>query len=633
MQREIDVHQIVRAFASRNNLTEIEYRFFAQAVTRQARQGDQANPTLRDLAINPDAVLVPRLLKAAQEKKLALEMVGNEIGKIILPEHFANVFLREFRRIDENPDVPFPDEETLKTIVPAEWIQAISLESDLAAIADTADSRPVPLYRLIFPDGLKPFVIPSAFVPAKLIEYAVIKVRQYLRKGGNKEYLYNKLLYTFSSKEQILKEAFSRILTRPYDAIEELRKSSSDFTFSFWAYLSSHLKKDLDKKNEKTSEEISIYQASVVCEIFANFYKGKAQRVVDLELAFKSLASLLRKLPYYFTIDDICLFKDAKGAPLLGKYTREELESWLREATTKAEAGFLPDFLIVATGSGRRYYVAKDRLLVLATKLMGEARADLRGRILHEWKRLLEEFASVPAMEDDKSWRRELTTRLEERSPLLDALLKDRLLPLVYDEYASRGEAPAELARLFYRGDLVSIDELLDLPRKTMISDARMLLPFWYSVPILAAIAKIFFRKPKRKMTAKPVGVEKEETTAKVASQPRDRKREFAAAAAKVTRALVPTGMTSDEYLLELEGRWNTMLNREAKVNLTEDVNSLVRDYLRGILRTMKAESFTVERVKGLAATLADTPNLLRIKNHSALELYIQLYMARALQR
>lgn len=635
MQRDIDVYQIVRAFASRNNISEIEYRAFAQAVNRQARQGDQSNPVLRDLSINPDTVLVPRLLQIARDRRLALEMVGNEIGRIVLPEHYANVFHREYQRMDENPDVPFPDEDGLKTIVPAEWIQAISLESDLAAVADLGEERPVPLYRIIFPEGLRPLVIPSAFVPAKLIEYAVIKVRQYLRKGANKEYLYNKLLYAFTSKEQILKDAFSKVLIRPYEAIEELRKSSNDFTFTFWAYLSSHLKKDLDKKTEKTPEEIATYQASVVCEIFANYYKGKAQRVVDLDLAFKALAANLRKPPFHFNIDEISLFKDAKGAPLLGKFTKEELETWLREATTKASAGELPEFFIVATAAGRRSYIAKDRILPLAMRIVGEARAELRSRILHEWKRIMEEFGSLPAMEDDKAWRHELGVRVEERFPLLDALLKDRLLPLVYEEAAARGEAQAELERFFYRGDLVPIDELLELPRKTMVTDARMLLPFWYSVPILSALARLFFRKPKAKKGPAKTGpvLRVEEEEAPRAAQPKDRKREFAAAAAKVAKSLLPTGLSLDEYLLELEGRWNTLLNREAKANLTEDVNSLVRDYLRGVLRTMKAENFTLERVKTLAANLADTPTLLRIKNHSALELYIQLYMVRALQR
>lgn len=634
MPKDIDVHQIVRAFASRNNLTEIEYRPFALAMARQAKQGDQANPVLRDLSINPDTILVPRLLKLAKDRSLSLEMVGSEIGKIVLPEHYAGVFLQEYTRMDESSDVPFPDEDSMKTIVPSEWIQAISLESDLAIIADLGEDRPVPLYRIIFPEGLKPIVIPSSFVPAKLIEYAVLKVRHYLRRGGNKEFLYNKLLYAFASKEQILKDAFSLVLTRPYEAIEELRKSSSDFTFSFWAYLSSHLKKDLDKKTDKTPEDLSIYQASVTCEIFANYYKGKAKRIVDLDLAYKALAVAIRKPPFHFSLEEVSLFKDGKGAPLLGKYTKEELEAWLRDATTTAKPGLLPELFIVVTVSGRRSYVAKDRMLPLAMRLVGEARAELRSRILEEWRRKLEEFSSLPAMEDDKAWRRELGIRLEERFPLLDALLKDRLLPLIHDELASKDEAPAELERFFYRGDLVPIDELLELPRKTMVSDARMLLPFWYSVPILAALARLFYRKPRTKnKTAKVAVIEKVEETPGRGASPRDRKKEFAAAAAKVERSLLPSGMTVDEYLRELEGRWNTMLNPEAKANLTEDVNSLVRDYLRGILRSMKAETFTLERVKGLAATLAGTPTLLKIKNHSALELYIQLYMARTLQR
>ena len=634
MPKDIDVYQIVRTFASRNTLTEIDYRSFAQAMARQAKQGDQSNPLLRDLSINPDTILVPRLLKLAQDSRLALEMVGGDIGKIVLPEHYADVFLQEYRRMDENPDVPFPDEENLKTIVPSEWIQAISLESDLAIVAELASDRPVPLYRLVFSEGLKSLVIPSAFVPVKLIEYAVLKVRQYLRRGGNKEFIYNKLLYAFASKEQTLKDAFSLVLTRPYEAIDELRKSSSDFTFSFWAYLSSHIKKDLDKKTDKSPEDLSIYQASVICESFANYYKGKAQRIIDLELAYKALTAAFRKPPLHFTLEDICQFKDSKGGLLLGRYTREELEAWLKDSTTTTNAGLLPEIFIVATANGRRYYVAKDRMLPLAMRLIGEARADLRGKILSEWKRILEDFSSAPAMEDDKAWRRELGIRVEERFPLLDALLKDRILPLVHDEMAAKGEAPAELERFFYRGDLVPIDELLDLQRKTIVADARMLLPFWYSVPILAAFARLFFRKPKqKKKAAKVVVAEKPEGTADRGAAPRDRKKEFAAAAAKLERSLVPSGMSLDEYLRELEGRWNTMLNKEAKANLSEDVNSLVRDYLRSILRSMKAESLTLDRVKGLASTLASTPSLQRIKQHSALVLYIQLYMLRVLQR
>jgi hypothetical protein len=45
----------------------------------------------------------------------------------------------------------------------------------------------------------------------------------------------------------------------------------------------------------------------------------------------------------------------------------------------------------------------------------------------------------------------------------------------------------------------------------------------------------------------------------------------------------------------------------------------------------MRGSTFTLERVKNLAATLADSASLLQIKNHQALELYIQLYMTKIL--
>ena len=98
-----------------------------------------------------------------------------------------------------------------------------------------------------------------------------------------------------------------------------------------------------------------------------------------------------------------------------------------------------------------------------------------------------------------------------------------------------------------------------------------------------------------------------------------------------MAKSLTPSGYSVEEYLVELEGRWNTQINPQSKRDLTEDVQSLVRDYLRGILRTMRGSTFTLERVKGLAASLADSPTLMRITNHQALELYVQLYMAKLL--
>jgi hypothetical protein len=642
MGRGIDVYQVIRSFAQRNKLSELDYKTFAQSVQRQAKLSDQSEPVFRDLALNPDVVLVPKLFLLAKDKKLVLQTVGNEIRSIILPERYKEVFLQEYVRMDENPDVPFPDEDSLQLVVPGEWIRSINLDSDLAAIIETPNESPVPLFRLSFPEGVKPIVVPASLTD-KLLEYSVQKLRQYLRKGANKEYMFNKLIYAFPGKEGQLKDALGAVLTRPSDAVKLIVRSDSDFTYPFWAYFLSAIKKDINKKKDKSAEDWSCEQSAMICDFFVNHYKGKAQRQAELEAALKALDAALRKSPYYFSLDEILSFKDAKGSPLLGKFSQEDLEARLREKSTKAGEGELPE-LLVLSASAHRVYVATDRALSLTVKLIGEARAELRSRILDQWKRLFEDFKHCPAMMDDAAFLAELNAQIQARFPILDALLGSRLLPLVRDEAASRDELPPDVARLFYKDDIVPLDELLSLYRKGLLTDAKMLMPFWYSVPILSAIARFIHRTGKsreekaaaaaraaREARERAEEEAKEKTGKKRGLTAKERRADFEAAANKVAKELLPKGYSLDEYLRELEGRWNTLLNPEAKKNLSYDVDCLARDYLRGVVRSMGASTLTTERVKNLGSSLADAPTLLKIKNHHALELYLQLYMLKIL--
>jgi hypothetical protein len=638
MARDIDIYHLLRSFAHRNKLTEFEYAAFAGSVQRQARVSDQREAVYRDLAVNPDTVLIPRLILLEKEGKLALSMMGNEIRSVVLPEHYAEVFFRVYRSMEESPDLPFPDEESLKVVVPGKWIQSLTLDTDLASASAreglAEDSSA--LYRIVFSESIRPIVVPESYVPDKLLEYSVLKIRYYLRQGANKEFIQNQLHYAFSTREGQLKDAFSAVLSKPYEALAELKSSSSDFTFSFWAYLTSALRRDLAKRAEQTPEDVSVYQATLLCEFYANFYKSRARKIADLELAFKSLDQDLRKPPFHYGWEEVLAFKDSVGQPLLGKYTREELEARLKEKTTKASAEGLPELLIVATGAGRRSYIAKDKLLILAVRLVSDARVELRTRFIDDWKAILEDFRSSPAMSDQETFRTELGAAVETRFPLLDALLKDRLLSIVYDELAARGEAPEELARFFYRGDLVPIDELLDLPRKSVYTDARMLLPLWYSIPLLSGLFRLLRRMDQASQkSARLHREEKEETVKvekKVGARPPNRREAFSSAAEAAAEQLVPSGYSLEEYLRELEERWNTLISPTAKRDLRMDVDSLVRDYLRNVTRTMGASSFTVDRVRSLAATLSDSPALLKIQNHAALEKYIQLYMVSLLK-
>jgi len=94
-----------------------------------------------------------------------------------------------------------------------------------------------------------------------------------------------------------------------------------------------------------------------------------------------------------------------------------------------------------------------------------------------------------------------------------------------------------------------------------------------------------------------------------------------------IEKKLVPADSTLAAEIKTQRDLWNRTLDPQSKENLTEDVNSLIRDYIRRILKTLKASTFDLARVENLATTLVDTPGLVKIKNRDALLAYVELYI------
>lgn len=636
MARDLDVHQLLKTFAARNKTAIIEYATFAQAIQRQAKGNDQSVPFYRDLALHPDTIIVPKLFQLAREKRISLQAVENRVDRIFLPEAFTEPVYAEYRRMEENPDIPFPDESSMHLSVPPEWLQAVSVESDLPTLVTLEGDRPVPLYRLVFPEGLKPILMLSVAVGDKLLEYAVLKIRNYLRKGSNRDFIQQRLFPAFSDKERILKDGLTSIMIRPFDSIQEMRQGTGDFSYSFWAYLTSAIRKDLSGKGDMMPDDIAAFQASYLVDVYNNHFKNRAQLEQDREAAFKTLSELLRKPPYLFVVDDIVDFRDSQGRPLLGRYTREELEAWIQERTTQAVQGALPELLLVGAEGLKSQIIVKERLLPYLVKALREARVAIRPAIVRDWHAVLADFETLPAMEDDQAFRGELSTRLAGFSPVLSVILSTALPTLVFQEFRNEKDAVIEIDKCFGGNRVAGAEVLLDLNRKRLLAEARTLLPIWYSVPIISWLVALFSRgsrRKKRQLARTKAATVAGQAPSAESRAPNARSMEFGQAARVAEQKMLPQGYSLDEYLGFLVSRWNTLIDPIAKDNLTEDINSLVRDFLRASLRSMRPSSFTPDRIEMMAANLADRPNLLRIRNHTALEEYIRLYMVKVLKR
>jgi len=90
---------------------------------------------------------------------------------------------------------------------------------------------------------------------------------------------------------------------------------------------------------------------------------------------------------------------------------------------------------------------------------------------------------------------------------------------------------------------------------------------------------------------------------------------------------LVGKDRSLPECLKELMERWNPLYDSQARTELVEDVNAMIRDYFRNLKRTFRASPPSAGRIRDLAAKLSENKSFDRIKRKDVFVQYIQLYM------
>jgi hypothetical protein len=404
-------------------------------------------------------------------------------------------------------------------------------------------------------------------------------------------------------------------------------EAHGSFTWLFWAYFCSLVRNDIKKKKEILAEDIAVIQAVYIIESCNSIYKARAIRKREQELAFHDLELHLEKPPFHYTMEQILRFTNNKGVALLGQYSREDLDEYIKKRTTETKDKLLPEWLVLQ-GKNERWYIKKEKFLPLCSRFLIDARPLIKKAVTARWVKLIKTFRSEAAMENDTEFDKLLSLFTTKINPVLTAMLNDEKLLWVYEEIEQSQEGIPAASRIFSQGKLIPMNALYVLKRKELITDARILLPFWYSVPILSAIIAFFKNLRKRKK-------QKEETDDELEpekNEERESSKDIRNAAKKVETELVPQGQTLDSYLAELETRWVRLLDKQARANLLNDVNTLVRDHLRHFIRIHKHKKINQEGLGELTGgILAHTPALQSLGGQESLRLYMELYMVKLL--
>jgi hypothetical protein len=620
--RPQDLTLLLRAFAVRKKSPVFDFREFLRSL-----------PPSEGTPAEAEAAL-------AQLSGRGVVVSGSDI---VIPDFPAAALAEEYRLVSIEPWRSFPRMSTAPVTIPEAEVVQVDVKVGFASLLETGGPADKGVVRLVFPEGIDDLVVPRALVGTDLVEAAVAKISRYLHNGKNDAYVESKLVSMIKGGDMIVRQSMEDVTLRPKKAAAAVL-APNDFTFRFWTHLSNLVLQDFRKKKEKTPEDQGCCQAAFIVGYTIFQRKGAAQREQERAADRKSLETLVRKPPYVFGYDEMYGLKDEKGVPFVKKHARGFITSFLEEKTKTAGGESLAFLVRVHSAAlNKDWFIQRDLLVPVFLSKLSEAAGELREGYINEWVELLRRDEQVKLMKSDQAFARDVDTRVKEDYPLLAALANGPLLTLARTDTGIAAAAAEEMGRcLAEPGKLRPFADLLGLSRLKLLKSARSYLPFWQTMPVIRQLAK-FFRmlfkgraKKQREPAAEPSAVP-EETQAAGERPPaeapgRDRGTAAYQRAVQGLRSqYVPEGKTIDAVLSELAQRWNPLYAEEQKRHLVEDVNSLVRDYLRPVRRTFHVSPPTPQRIHALAEKLSESKALAKIKKRDILLRYLELYMIKCL--
>jgi hypothetical protein len=626
MAQNTDLYHLLKSFAKKNGSPYVDLESFITSVEKHFKRYSAERPEWAQWSNDVGKKIWAELPQLEKEEKC--KVCNEEYSvKIFMPNYYIDIIKEKYQNLDESAVLPFPDEKSFKFDLPYSQIKPINVEFDLPDYLDNPQEANLPVLKFIFPEGLGNTLILSELIFKKLPEACILKIRNYLRLRNNKEFFMHKLAPSVQGKESQLREALNTILVKPFESIRNM-EDGGEFIFLFWAFFCNLLKKDIKLKNEMLPEDIAVLQSVHVMEVFNGYFKKITTRKKETELALKNLGLLLEKPPYLFTMEDICNLRDNKSVPLLGQYNKETLENYIRTKTTESISNQLPELLILHGSSNEQWFIKKKSMIPLCMKLLGDARNVIRKEISQSWLELISNYSEDPAMKSDIDFEKLLSRNLRNFTPVLADILDDKKLFLVYDE---AGEIPAA-QQIFKNQMLLPLSKLLLLDRKALITDIKIRLPFWHSMPIVVKCIMFLKKLGIKKTQQKTKKDEKKsaENNSKEKSEKKDsQKKRLKQSADDFIMLHLPSDKKLDAFLNELQIKWNRLLNEQAKKNLVEDVNALIRDCLRRSLRFQQNAILTDETISQMTKNIiSETPALQQFEGDN-LTLYIELYIAK----
>jgi len=588
--------------------------------------------------------------RLSETGELSLFETDGEPHTIFLPGFPLISLVERYRKLSIDPTLPFPTDETAPIAVPAAEVTPVDVKSQLGPLFQEEAAAAQGAVKILFPENVRPLIVPRSCVSTLLIDAAVLRISSYLQSAQNFTYVETKLGVALRGSEISTRQALEEATHRPRSAVAGVT-SPSDFSFRFWTQLCGVILQDVTAKEKPTEEDQTICQSAHAVTYAVFHRKAEIQREQARAADRKALERRVHSAPFLFSEQDLFELADEKGATYSSKHGTEFIRAFVAEKTRPADDEGLPMLVRLRTeGEGVDYIIHRDMIVPVFLSRLAEATDSLRLVYVESWTADLKRDLTPRPTKSDALFRADVEQRITTQFPVLAALANGDILFLAAESPSVTDDARKDLSRLFVVESILRpFHEMLGLSRQDLLRAARSNLPFWQTIPIINGIVRMFRRllsprpaaprgagpaesAPRPRAGAEPV-------TGRAPSEAASRAAADAKSAARVRAELrsllaayVPAGKAVDAELADLAEKWNPLFEPEQKLNLVDDVNALVRDTLRPLRRSLLGRPLTQEGISGVARQICGHRNLLQIRKRETLLRYVELYVIRTLQ-
>ncbi len=569
------------------------------------------------------------LIELEVDGKISLEYIDKMLHRVVYNDFFSETVKFTYEKMKIDPHLPFPIPEMFKQDLPPNKFVEVDVKKEFVTWLEKEDAPKDQILKLILPQFQYSLLVMTYMLRQDLLDASIDKIASYLEKESNYDYIQSRIITILKSDNDQVRRMMKQLKAKDSSAYRTILNPNA-FSFVFWSHLATSIIKEYQAKKSVYVGDYVYAQAAYLIGFYNVYYKGRTQQTTDKGAAIEKFDQLIKKEPYCFSLNDFYSLKDDAGTSIAKICGKDEFNQHIQKLISELDSTGLPELVLIRLANNKEYFICREIYAKYLLKQLSDVREEIKIQIEDSWKESLESYKKTSEMKSDADFEKLLKKRLRNQAPIVLAMLDYTLIMRLILAGVIKEAQKLELSSIIDEpnGKLRPYSIILDLNRTNTLADVRLLLPVHKSNGFLSAlsqfISRLFGGKPKESGKKKKKKAKNMEFT-KIASN------EVAEQIEKLKEELFGKNINVPETMDQLIAQWNPLIDKIAKANLVEDVNNLLKDYIRKFKKSYAQNVPDRERVQMMADQLSKNDAFSEIKHKESLKRYIILYIINAL--